>query len=260
MWHVLTYSPGTKSALEQKHKLERSGFKYIESLVNAYDPALANEIMEAWLDYEEGRTPEGRWVKEMDKLECLTQAHEYEQQTYGEKDLREFQGLASKIQSSEGKEWLRFLQTEREAHFQKRNHPLPVVFVLGLPSVQHTVIQEASAADQAWLQCLSLESAVRERAEDPTFLHAGYLKHCLQEGLPVATDLVVNILDRSIKQGARQGRWTLICGFPANMESLIEFQRKVRLTSPLFRTLLTWLGPKTKLHRILLGAAGGGRS
>ena len=43
-------------------------------------------------------------MKEMDKFECLTQAHEYEQRTYGMKDLREFQSLTSKIQSPEGRE------------------------------------------------------------------------------------------------------------------------------------------------------------
>ena len=250
--------PGTNSAPEQKSKLERSGFKYIESLVQAHDPKLATEIVEAWLDYEEGRTPEARWVKEMDKLECLVQAHEYEQRTYGAKDLSEFQGLASKIHSPQGKDWLSLLQTERDAHLSRRCRRLPVVFAPGLPSVPATPAQQDSAADDAWLQRLSLEGALRERSEDPRFLHAEYLKHCLKEGLPIATDLVVNILDGKIEEGVRQGNWTLICGFPANIESLVEFERKVRLASPSSRTLLIWLGPKTKLRRILLGA--GGRS
>lgn len=193
--------------------------------------------MEAWLDYEEGRTPEGRWVKEMDKFESLTQAHEYEQQTYGTKDLREFQGLASKIQSPEGSGWLRLLLTEREAHFLKRNRRLPVVFAPGFPSVPDAPIQ-VSAADETWLQCLSLESVIRERSEDPMFLHAEYLRHCLVEGLPIPTDLVVNILDDKIEEGARQDRWTLICGFPANLESLVEFEKKVRFPLPPFEPCL----------------------
>ena len=171
-------------------------------------------------------------MKERDKLECLTQAHEYEQRTYGAKDLGEFQGLASKIHSPQGKEWLCLLQAERDIHFSKRNCRLPVVFAPGLLSVPATSAQQDSPADEAWLQCLSLEGALRERSEDPTFLHAEYLKHCLEEGLPVPIDLVVNILDRKIEEGARQDRWTLICGFPTNVESLIEFERKVRLVLP----------------------------
>ena len=173
-------------------------------------------------------------MKEMDKLECLVQAHEYEQRTYGAKDLSEFQGLASKIHSPQGKEWLRLLQAERDTHFSKRNRRLPVIFALGLPSVPATPAQQDSAADEAWLQCLSLGSALRERSEDPTFPHGEYLKHCLEEGLPISTDLVVNILDGKIEEGARQGRWTVIFGFPANIESLVEFERKVRLTLPSF--------------------------
>jgi putative hydrolases of HD superfamily len=95
MWHrtvIITYNPseGLIMVLEQKHKLEHSGFKYIESLVRPYNPELTKDIIEAWLEYEEARTPESCWVKEMDKFECLTQAYEYEQRTYGAKDLSEF--------------------------------------------------------------------------------------------------------------------------------------------------------------------------
>ncbi|EAQ91197.1 predicted protein [Chaetomium globosum CBS 148.51] len=44
--------------------------------------------------------------------------------------------------------------------------------------------------------------------------------------------MVVNILDGEIEEGARQNRWTLICGFPSNVESLVEFERKVSLVLP----------------------------
>ena len=88
--------------------------------------------MAAWVDYEDGRTPEARYMREMDKFECLIQAHEYEQRTYGEKDLDEFQGLSSKIGSPEGMAWLDLLQQERSAHLSKRKRRLPVIFVLGM--------------------------------------------------------------------------------------------------------------------------------
>jgi hypothetical protein len=41
--------------------------------------------------------------------------------------------------------------------------------------------------------------------------------------------MVINILDGEIEEGVRQNRWTLICGFPTNVESLVEFERKVSL-------------------------------
>ena len=93
---------------------------------------MGQKIREAWLEYEEGTTLEARYVREMDKFECLLQAHEYEQATFGEKDLEEFQGLSSKLNSSEGKRWMKLLQQEREAHFAKRSQRTPVIFVTGM--------------------------------------------------------------------------------------------------------------------------------
>lgn len=102
--------------------------------------------MAAWLDYEEGRTAEGLWMREMDKFECLMQAHEYEQRTHGEKDLNEFQGLSSKIRSPEGRAWLGSLQQERSAHLTSipayrdtlRNGTLEEYFALKQLQVSHT--------------------------------------------------------------------------------------------------------------------------
>jgi putative hydrolases of HD superfamily len=68
----------------------------------------------------------------MDKFECMVQAYEYEQRTYGEKDLEEFRGLSSNISSPEGKAWLDLLQQERQAHFSKRKRRIPVIFVIGM--------------------------------------------------------------------------------------------------------------------------------
>ena len=68
----------------------------------------------------------------MDKFECMIQAHEYEQSTYGEQKLDEFQGQTKYIQSKEGKEMLKLLQQERQAHFQKRRERTSVIFVIGI--------------------------------------------------------------------------------------------------------------------------------
>lgn len=51
----------------------------------------------------------------------MVQAYEYEQRTFGEKDLEEFQGLSSKISSPEGKAWLELLQRERLPTSQNEN-------------------------------------------------------------------------------------------------------------------------------------------
>jgi hypothetical protein len=43
-------------------------------------------------------------------------------------------------------------------------------------------------------------------AENAAVPHAESLKHCLEEALPVPTDLVVHILDHKIEQGVEQGK------------------------------------------------------
>ena len=97
---------------ERKFKLEDFGTQYIQSLSNPINPTLGTKIRAAWLEYEEGKTAESRFIPDMDKFECMVQAYEYEQRTFGEKNLEEFQGLSSKISSAEGKAWLELLQQE----------------------------------------------------------------------------------------------------------------------------------------------------
>ena len=121
-----------------KFKLEDFGTRYIQSLLNPVRPTLGTQIRTAWLEYEEGKTAEARFIREMDKFECMIQAHEYEQRTFGEKDLEEFQGLSSKISSNEGKAWFDLLQQERQAHFLKRKRRLPVIFFLGISFESHS--------------------------------------------------------------------------------------------------------------------------
>lgn len=90
--------------------------------------------MDLWVEFEDSKTPEAKWMHEVDKFECMIQAHDYEQQTYGEKDLEEFQGPynAAKIFSPKAKDDLRLLTLERKAHFANRAQTLPLVFLIGM--------------------------------------------------------------------------------------------------------------------------------
>jgi putative hydrolase of HD superfamily len=101
-------------------------------LLKHFNPILGEKIRAAWEEYEAGVTPEARWVREMDKLDCLIKAFDYELQTYGEKDLEEFQSLTPKITSEEGKAWLRLLQEERKAHLSRLKQRVPAIFVIGI--------------------------------------------------------------------------------------------------------------------------------
>ncbi|KAK8036831.1 hypothetical protein PG994_015328 [Apiospora phragmitis] len=114
---------------EKKKLLETSAFQYLEALLGRHDQKYAEEIVEAWDDYENGNTPEGRWVKEVDKLECIMQAQEYEQ-VYRSGDFDEFQGLSTKIISVEGQRLLELLRKERQAQRLKEAQRYPIVFLL----------------------------------------------------------------------------------------------------------------------------------
>lgn len=116
--------------------MESNGFRYLENLLLGYNPDLAVGIKDLWEEYEKKETPEAKLVNELDKLECLIQAHEYEQRTFGEKDLKEFQGLNAKIHSEDGRKWAGYLSQERSKHLSRRAEPLPIIFIMGMFSTE----------------------------------------------------------------------------------------------------------------------------
>ena len=182
-------------------------------------------------------------MREMDKFECLIQAHEYEQRTYGEKDLDEFQGLSSKISSPEGIAWLDLLQQERSAHLSKRKRRLPVIFVLGMvcssqlfviltstgdPDVCET--QCARLSEEFGFQNISLEHILVEKSKEPSYRYAGLLTDCLKDEVDIPVDLVISLLESKIEEAIQERRWTLVYGFPKSIDQLLELERKVSIT------------------------------
>ncbi|KAE9566305.1 hypothetical protein CGMCC3_g17536 [Colletotrichum fructicola] len=190
---------------DRKQELESTGFKWIESLVRPGYPVLAQELVDAWLDYEEGRTNEGRWMKQMDKLECLIQAKEYEERTYGELGgLGEFQGLSKLVRDPEAKAWADLLNKERNLHLERRGSRLPIVFVTGDETWARKLC--TLKAQDGSFQHTVLASVLAQRAEDPSFVHKDFLKRSADAG----------------------PRWILLQGFPKTLSELVEFERKVQ--------------------------------
>lgn len=58
----------------EKHKNE---WQSIVKLTSRLEPKLRKEIIDLWLDYEEGLTKEGRFLHQTDRMENLLQALEY---------------------------------------------------------------------------------------------------------------------------------------------------------------------------------------
>lgn len=227
---IPTYAGVSK---DEKYKLEELGILYIESLLQNANPNLGADIRAAWLEYEKCQTAESRWVREMDKLECMIQACEYEKTTYGEKNLEEFQGLASKIHSVEGKAILYLLQQERAAHFEKRRRRTPVIFIIGTPGVDMKTRYNPHLLSQEFgFQHISLNNLLLEKSEDQSYLHAKVVKAYLDAKVNVPTQLAISLLEEKINEGISEGKsWTLASGFPETIEQLDEFKKQVQKTN-----------------------------
>lgn len=219
--------------------MEQNGFEYLENLLRPYSSQTAREIRELWEEYEKGVTPEAKWVRDMDKFDCLVQAHEYEQRTYGLKDLTEFQGQSSKIHSAEAKKWVAQLQQERDAHLDKRKTRLPIIFVTTVSSTGdagacENVSDHVSRALK--LPHVSVKEILHEKAADKSHSHSQFIQSCLAKDLDVPVGLVVSLLETEIRKcigdGGENGRqWVVVSGFPKDREHLDEFERKVCLLS-----------------------------
>ncbi|KAH3669499.1 hypothetical protein OGAPHI_001620 [Ogataea philodendri] len=72
----------------EKNRREYSTIVYLSEVIQPYNKAFSEEIVELWLDYENQRNFEATIVKDIDKYEMLIQAFEYEKSTH--KPLDEF--------------------------------------------------------------------------------------------------------------------------------------------------------------------------
>lgn len=101
----------------EKHRRELETIHYLASLIKPYNPEFASNMVELWLDYEEIRCIEARYIKDIDKYEMIQQAWDYEQE-YGEKyDLSEFYDSRSGIVTPEVGELCDEVIRQRQARF-----------------------------------------------------------------------------------------------------------------------------------------------
>ncbi|CAL5866989.1 uncharacterized protein PFLUO_LOCUS1201 [Penicillium psychrofluorescens] len=211
---------------DKKYKMEQNGVQYLESLLQAYSPEKAAEMLSLWEEHEEGKTPEAQWVREMDKFECLLQAHEYEQRTYGEKNLDEFQGQVAKIHSQEGKRWMKVYQRERNAHLARRKHRVPIIFLAGDSNATNKVSEYLSK--QFAITHISVDGILREKAKDQSYSHSKIIRLCIDEQLSVPVSLLAGLLEAEIEKFKQEKKSILISGFPKDREQLDEFERKIQ--------------------------------
>ncbi|KAH3686655.1 hypothetical protein WICPIJ_002363 [Wickerhamomyces pijperi] len=112
-------TPYDKVDKNEKHRRELLTINYLSELVRKYDEENGKEILELWLDYEEIRTLEARYVKDIDKYEMLLQCFEYEKQHAGEKKLDQFWSAMASVKTDEIKSWVEDLWSQRQALWAK---------------------------------------------------------------------------------------------------------------------------------------------
>lgn len=87
---------------EEKSRREQEALKHMCEVLGG--GSRAKEIAELWMEYETNSSPEAKFVKDLDKVEMILQALEYENEQG--KDLEEFfQSTVGKFQTELGKAW-----------------------------------------------------------------------------------------------------------------------------------------------------------
>ena len=90
---------------------------------------------------------------------------------------------------------------------------------------------------------------LREKSNDSTYLHAEFVKACLEENVAVPTGLAISLLEEKIEHGMKEGNnWTLVQGFPESMQQLCDFEGKVCCCLYMEGFMLILIGSKTKLR------------
>jgi len=76
-------TPHDNISTNEKHELEEKAIK------SMFKDLGKNDLIELWLEYKEQRSPEAKFIKELDKIETILQTSEYEQK-YPQLNLSEF--------------------------------------------------------------------------------------------------------------------------------------------------------------------------
>jgi len=102
----------------EKHRLEAEAMhNFVHDML--HDSPAAQRINSLWLEYEEGQTLEAKFVKDLDRFEMASQAHEYEK-AHDASLQGFFDSSIPKLQHPQIQSWGEDLLTERESLRQER--------------------------------------------------------------------------------------------------------------------------------------------
>ncbi|KAF3938915.1 hypothetical protein ABW19_dt0200494 [Dactylella cylindrospora] len=97
----------------EKHRRELATMEYLTgTLLAPISESIAAEFMDLWMEYEDGKTPEAIFVKDVDRYELVLQTIEYEK-TH-QIDLKEFLHVAEGVKTPFMKEWVAEALSQRD--------------------------------------------------------------------------------------------------------------------------------------------------
>ncbi|KAL4217609.1 HD domain-containing protein 2 [Mactra antiquata] len=103
---------------QEKHRREKTAMTHITSLVKE---DIGSELMSLWMEYEDQKTVESHFVKDLDKFDMIFQAYEYEQLDSKPGFLQEFFDTTDgKFKTETVQDWATELQRIRS---QTNNSP-----------------------------------------------------------------------------------------------------------------------------------------
>ncbi|KAJ8270743.1 hypothetical protein GJAV_G00118730 [Gymnothorax javanicus] len=107
-------APADNISKAEKHRREEEAMKHLTGLLQ---DDLKKEIYELWNEYEQQSSPEARLVKELDQLEMILQAHEYEELEQTPGRLQEFfDSTQGRFHHPEVLQLVKSLNEERALH------------------------------------------------------------------------------------------------------------------------------------------------
>lgn len=98
----------------EKSRRELTTVQYLSEIIKPYNEPFSKELVELWLDYEEVRNVEARYVKDIDKFEMIQQAWEYEQEHGIQHNLQLFYNAHTSIKTDIVREWVDAVLVKRE--------------------------------------------------------------------------------------------------------------------------------------------------
>lgn len=97
--------------IEEKQRKENEAFRKILSLL---PKELEKEYAKIWEDLVEGESPESKLFKQVDRLEVLLQAGEYEKEGYDKEKFAAFWGAKRSVKDSDLLKIVELLEEERD--------------------------------------------------------------------------------------------------------------------------------------------------